>query len=283
MGRQYLREYALTIGNGTEALEIKELRIAFEITKDILGFPNLARIDIYNLNDTSRGKVKDEFTKITFNVGYQNGVKQIFLGDIRNVVHARQGVDFITTIYAADGDRDFRESFTNVTFSEGATVKQIVQEVSKSFSEVTTGILDGLESTKDKLLGTTLSGDSSTILNQLGEDYDFDWSIQDNRLETINKDEAFDDVTVVSSQTGMIGSPSITELGADVKMLLNPRILPNRQIQIQSATPEYELGNLFFRGIKRTLGEGFYKVQKVVHTGDTESNDFFTTVTGRGR
>ena len=281
MSRQYKRKVKLTIGDGINALIVEDLRVKFEISKDLQGYPNLAKIDIFNLNDDSRAKVKDEFSKVIFNAGYEDNVKQLFLGDIRNVIHSRQGVDFITTIYAADGDTDFQGSFVNTSLSEGVKIKDIVDIVVADFKDVVVGELQGLTGERDKLRGVILSGPSKDILNQYGNDYDFDWSVQDGVFETIGKDEAFNDVTTVSSQFGMLGSPSITELGADVRILLNPSILPNRRIKIESSAPQLALGNLYFRDIKKTLGEGFYKVQKVIHTGDTHGNDWYSDITGR--
>ena len=79
----------------------------------------------------------------------------------------------------------------------------------------------------------------------------------------------------------MIGSPTITELGADVRTLMNPRLNPYRAVQITTPDAEINVGNLFFRTKVPTLGTGLFRINKVIHTGDTRGNDWTSAITGR--
>ena len=43
--------------------------------------------------------------------------------------------DLITTIYAGDGDADFQGAFTNISLTDGAKIKEIVNTVVSDRSE----------------------------------------------------------------------------------------------------------------------------------------------------
>jgi hypothetical protein len=284
VARQYKRAYDLTIiPTDGDARVIKDLRINFEITKSILSFPNLCRLNIYNPNEDTLAALQNKFTKIVLNAGYEGDVKLLFKGEVRNVFQNRAGVDRLITVYAGDGERDWQNATFNKTFTENVTISAAIEEVLKSFEEVTVGVVNGLPQVADKLRGQTLSGSSKDILDQFAEEYGFDWSIQDGEviITPVESPLEGDEAVLVNAATGMIGSPTVTEIGADVTTLLNPRMLPNRALQIESVNADIQLGNLFFRDVKRTTAEGTYKIQEVTFKGDSREGDWVSSVKGR--
>ena len=51
MSRQYKRVYELNlISPSGKVVTSKDLKVDFEITKDLFGYPNLGRIALYNLS-----------------------------------------------------------------------------------------------------------------------------------------------------------------------------------------------------------------------------------------
>jgi len=117
-------------------------------------------------------------------------------------------------------------------------------------------------------------------MDQLAEENNFEWNITDEAINIIPKNETIDKTFLITSATGMLGSPTVTEIGADVKMLLNPELIPNGKIKVESITQNISLGDLKFRDINKTIGEGLYKIQKVTHTGDTHDNQWDSSVVG---
>lgn len=284
MARQYKRTYELTATSKTgEVRIIRNLRIIFEITKSVLSFPNLARIEIYNPNSDTISVMQERYSKISLSAGYEGNIKLLFKGEIRNSFETRSDVDKILVIYAGDGERDYQNSVFNKTFTESVSISQAIQEVLDSFEEITIGVIDGLPTGADKLRGQTLSGSSKDILDQFAEEYGFDWSIQDGEViitpleQPITNDEA----VLISAATGMVNSPTITEVGVDVTTLLNPQLLPNRAFKIESLANDIQLGNLFFRSAPKTVGEGVYKIQEVTFKGDTRDGQWLSIVKGR--
>ena len=284
MSRQYKRAYELTIVTKEgDAKVIRELRVNFEITKSVLSFPNLCRLNIYNPNEDTLSLLQNKFTEIIFNAGYEGNIKLLFKGQIRNVFQNRNGTDRIVTLYAGDGEKDWQNATFNKTFTENVSISSAIDEVLKSFKEVTVGTISGIPNVADKVRGQTLSGSSKDILDKFSEEYGFDWSIQDGEIVINPVDQPLegDEAVLISAATGMIGSPTITEIGADVNTLLNPKLLPNRAFKIESANADVQLGNLFFRGVKRTSAEGTYKVQEVTFKGDSREGEWTSMTKGR--
>jgi hypothetical protein len=284
MARQYKRVYNLTIlPTDGEARVISDLRVNFEITKSVLSFPNLCKLVIYNPNEETKSALQKKFTKIILNVGYEGDVRLLFKGEIRNIFQTKSGVDRLITVYAGDGERDWQNAAFNKTFTENVAISSAIEEVLKTFKEVTIGTLNGLPQVADKLRGQTLSGSSKDILDQFADEYGFDWSIQDGEVITtpIESPLEGDEAVLINAATGMLGSPTVTEIGADVSTLLNPRLLPNRAFKIESINSDIQLGNLFFRNVKRTDAEGVYKIQEVTFKGDSREGDWVSSVKGR--
>ena len=284
MARQYKRVYELTvIPPGGEARIIKGLRVNFEITKSILSFPNLARITLYNPNQDTLSALEEKYTRIVLNAGYEGNLRLLFKGDVRNVFQTKTGRDRLLTIYSGDGEKSWQNATFNKTLSENLSIRSAIQEVLKTFSDVNIGTLQGLPQVTDKIRGQVLSGSSKDIMDNFAEEYGFSWSIQDGEIVITPEQQPLegDEAVLVTATTGMIGSPTITEIGVDVTTLLNPRLLPNRGFIIESLNAEVSIGNLFFRNIKPTTAEGLYKIQEVVFRGDSRDGDWLSSVKGR--
>jgi len=284
MARQYKRVYELTvIPPGGEARVIKGLRVNFEITKSILSFPNLARITLYNPNQDTLSALEEKYTRIVLNAGYEGNLRLLFKGDVRNVFQTKTGRDRLLTIYSGDGEKSWQNATFNKTLSENLSIRSAIEEVLKTFSDVNIGTLQGLPQVADKIRGQVLSGSSKDIMDNFAEEYGFSWSIQDGEIIITPEQEPLegDEAVLVTASTGMIGSPTITEIGVDVTTLLNPRLLPNRGFIIESLNADVTIGNLFFRNIKRTSAEGLYKIQEVIFKGDSRDGDWLSSVKGR--
>lgn len=284
MSRQYKRAYELTITSEDGSSKIiKHLRINFEITKTILGFPNLCRLSIYNANNDTLSLLQKEYTKITLNAGYEGNIRLLFKGEVRNIFQNKKGVDKIIDVYAGDGEKDWQNSTFNKTFKETVSMQTIIKDVISSFKELTTGVLEGLPNEADKILGQSISGSSKDVMDMFAKEYGFNWSVQDGEIVTTPIDEPLsgNQAVLINSVTGMIGSPTITIVGADVTTLLNPKLLPNKAFKIESINANVQLGNLFFRDVKRTTAEGTYKIQEVIFKGDSREGDWLSSVKGK--
>ena len=283
MGLQFKRNYELNLTSPDgKVVTSRDLRIVFEVTKDLFGYPNLATISLYNLSLQRISQITEEFTGVELKAGYQGVNTLLFKGDVRNIVNRRDGTDTITEFFAGDGERKIRETKFSKTFASGTSVKQMVLDMAGSFG-IPKAKMDGLDVSRATLNGASFSGSTKDLLDKLGDDYGFYWSIQDGQFVTQGRD-SYDESNrkiIITRSTGMIGSPSITELGADVRTLLNPEYQPYRLIEIKSPNAEIKVGNLFFRKNPPTLGSGLFRINKVTHKGDSRGNEWSSSIVGR--
>lgn len=284
MSRQFKRAYDLTIiPVSGESRVIRELKIRFEITKSVLSFPNLAKLVIFNPSKATIDALEGKFTKVILNAGYEGNIRLLFKGEVRNAFQGKTSTDRTITVFAGDGQRDWQNASFNKTFTENVSISAAIDEVLKTFKDSVIGALEGIPTIADKLRGQTLSGSSKDIMDQFADEYGFTWSIQDGEVITTPDAQPLEgtEAVLVTSATGMIGSPIVTEIGADVTTLLNPRLFPNSAFKIESVNADIQLGNLFFRNIPRSNAEGTYKIQEVSFRGDSREGDWLSSVKGR--
>lgn len=140
MSRKYLRSATVIIGNQNSvntpnALKITDLRILFNLEKDIFGLPNIGKVSIYNLSPASRAKIENEYIKLILIAGYKGNEKVLFTGDILYIYHRRDGQgNVVTEFFMGDGFRSYSGSFFNKTLAPNVSKKEIFDSVANSFN-----------------------------------------------------------------------------------------------------------------------------------------------------
>jgi len=275
---QFLRSAEIIIGDNTTGKSIKDLRIIIEVIKEALATPNQCTVQIYNLSQSSRAQIQNEFTRIIVKAGYNKKLSIIFRGDIRQVTHDVKDADIITTIKSGDGDQAWQQSVASVTIGGGVGLQDTVTTLSGTFNGVGKGVLKGLDQPKVSDEDLVYSGATKDTLDHLSDTYKFDWWIQDNNFETAPRGGAVNEqgaAILISASTGMIGSPAITESGLNVKTLFNPDFFVGRYVKIVSKVSTTLTDN---RQNKNTQGQGYYIIKKVTHNFDTRGDDGSTTL-----
>lgn len=284
MVQQYLRSYNLFINPVGENAprEISKLKIEFEIIKSTIKYPNTAMITITNPNQNTIAALSEKDTEVTLNVGYGTELSLIFFGKIVNVINTATSIERTVTIYARDGIQDWETAVFNKTFESTVSPKEVFDEVVKSFKEVFVAGTVELPKSFDNLRGMTLSGATKDVMQKILDKFNLNWSIQDNQLIVRDELQKFEtqNAVVISPETGMINSPAVTEVGADVTTLLNPQLLPYKVFNITSSNAEVTFGNLLFREVPRTSGEGYYWIREVKFTGNSRQGDWHSEVIG---
>ncbi|NMY77685.1 hypothetical protein HBO01_03205 [Pseudomonas rhodesiae] len=288
----FLRNYRLKIGRstGSRVYEMRPsetnpaqdgLRITFQVTHFAGGAFSIAEITIYNvsryaerqmLGDGSTGKY--EF--ISLEAGYDGLFGSIFVGQITNVqLHledggATRGIRFFCKSSAKERD----QNLINLTLSPETDPVQIIEACADSFgAEIQFyGDFSGL---KRRSRGTVLQGSPTACMNELGETFAFDWMVENGAIKIIKRDFALDNqVYVISSGTGMIGSPVVSDTEVGIRYTLNPKIKLGDTIKLESMAPRFEFSGAFFYDIPRTIGEGYYKVYSLVFAGDSHGDQW---------
>lgn len=264
MASLYDRELTLQVGT----LGITGLRVSFRVTRTLFSEPNTAEISVWNLSENSRAQVQVRGTRISLSAGYRGTSEVLFSGNIRKATTTRVGADVVTRIQAGDGETAYRTARVNESLAPGTTVADALSTLGKSL-----GI--GLGNVKEKASeggwrgkltewtnGLTLSGKSSEELDKLTRSLGLEWSIQDGELQVLRSGERNRDAAVLlTSDSGLIGSPEVGDLGVvNVTSLLQPGLRPGRAVDLRSE---------FLRGL--------YRVQKVTHSGDTHGAAWHST------
>lgn len=269
-------------------IEIRDLKIVFNIEKNLVGYPNKANIKIHNLNENSRNRIKEEGINLELYAGYEDtNVSLIFSGDIINVVHQKIGTEWITEIFAGDGTRVLNTATINKTFAAGVDTEQIYNDLTKQLDGVTKGITQGLKNCltgkRSLLRALQLSGNVKDWLDKISIDCGFEYSLNDGVIETTQKGAPLSDVPpiVINQSSGMIGSPERTEVGINVKNLLLPELKLARTIRVESISQRLNIGNLFFREIEPIRNQGVYRIDKIIHLGDNRGNQWESNIFAR--
>jgi len=280
--RQYLRKVRLQAGGSGGSISINaggtnlhDLTIGFTVDKGISSAQNSAEIEIWNLAEANRNALGKELDDITLEAGYLppeggGNVGIIFKGQIRDVMHRRDGPDIVTTLSCGEGDKAVRRASIAKTYPKGTPVETVVEDIYAQFEAE--GIDRGEWKFPDELppfkRPYTVCGGCKRELDLLGRGKGFYWSIQNGVMEIIPGDGYIGGVVILSPQTGLVDTPTITDNGVKAKALLNPEIRPNRRVQIKSETLEMNAEG------------GEYRVSGCTYAGDNRTGDFTVSITG---
>ena len=264
------------------------LRVSFNVEKSLVGYPNLANIKIYNLAESSRNLIAEKNLKVQLFAGHEDsGVPLLIDGDIINVVHQYFAPDWVSEIFAGDGVKILAQSTINKTLPAGSTMAQVYDELISQMSGITKGITEGLQnclSGKRSLLRELqLSGNIKDWLDTISKNCGFEYSVNNGVIETTPTGTPLSDVppVIINQKSGMIGSPERTEVGVNVKNLLLPDLKLARTIKIESVSEKINAGNLFFKKVPPIRNQGVYRIDKLIHIGDTHENLWETNISAR--
>lgn len=278
---QYLRKVRASFNGGLiinpGPVSTHEIKIEFSISKGISSSPNSAEIKLYNLAETTRNGMGKEFDAITLEAGYMppgesGNVGIIFKGAVRDVEHKREGTNIITTIACGDGDAAFRRATISKSYPAGTPVKDVIDDIAKQMEAK--GLSRGEFKYPEALEGKTFKrpyaacGSCVRELDTIGRGNGFYWSSQNETLELVPSDGFVGTVALITPETGMIGTPAITDNGVRVSALLNPEIRPNRRVQIKSQT------------LEMNAADGMYRVSECTYSGDNYTGEFKVDITG---
>ena len=280
--RQYLRKVRLQAGGSGGSISINpggislhEIKIKFSVSKGVSSTQNSAEISIWNLAEKSRNALGKELDNVTLEAGYLppeggGNVGIIFKGQIRDVEHKRDGADIITTISCGDGDKAIRNAVLGKTYPKGTPVKDVVEDLYKELEAqgIDRGEWKFPDDLPDFKRPYTVCGTCKRELDTLSRGRDFYWSLQNETMEIIPGNGFIGGIVLLSPETGLIDTPTITDNGVKAKALLNPEIRPNRRVRIESQTLEMNAEN------------GEYRVSECTFAGDNREGDFTVSLTG---
>lgn len=238
----------LTVDTEQDRRIFSDFRIAFEIEKTSESNHNKGKIEIYNLNETSRGLITSIKPNVILEIGYKSlpetiggamatkPLKEIVCkGNCTKVYSEKRGIDFVTVFEFGDGATALYNATLDKSYAANIDSKVIVNELIDSLG-VVRGVVDQTISKVFKK-GYVASGPSKDQLDNLAKQMGYEWSIQDGELQFLQKNKGTnEDAILLSPENGLLATPIRKDKGIELKCLLNPQIRPGRKIVLESRT-----------------------------------------------
>ena len=236
-GRYWLTTaYLVIVFNGEEIRYDKRdddgrmLAVDFDVKHTASKEPSVGNFGIYNLAESTRKRIASDAIGLRFYGGYEGNEKLLYSGSIERVINRRQGGDYITEIRCGDGYREFTQSVTSKTYASGVSKEQVINDIA---ADMGLAVRTTVEGAKGVLTGAkTLDGLSKDVLSEIVPD----WSITDNEIVITGGAlvPLSNVASVISSDTGLLESPTITEKGVNIKAQIDPDIRPRNLLDVRS-------------------------------------------------
>lgn len=290
--------------SGGKGILIEYLRFSFRIEKTLSETLNNSTLKIYNLNRDSRRLVEMPNNAVILRAGYSQDVGPVtcFVGIIRRSLTSRDGVDWVTEFELDDGMIAYRDSKFSVSFPPGSTGGTVLNGIATKFGLPVRPLPPEI-SNKTYPQGFSFVGRTREAMSKVCQYLGCEWSIQNQEIQVLKKGGALKRTAIViSGETGMIGSPSLESKTMSDKAAAKKGISTNTSgvIKRNKETESGEIKERFeIQGYKvkcllqpslepgdivKLEAEGvdnFFKIEKLVHVGDTFGKDWYSELSLR--
>lgn len=284
---QFGRVFKLLVSDAKgESLDLSNLRVKFAIKKSSAETPNVADIRVYNVDLEFAQLIKKQFTKVIMQAGYVANFGVIFSGNVKQIIIGRESAtDTYVDIIAGDGDQAYNFAIVNTTLAKGSSQADHLNAATAAMTTqgTTAGFTSALPTTKLPR-GKVMFGTARDHIRTIADSSGCSWSIQDEQIEFVKQTTYLPGTAVVlTSKTGIVGTPQQTNQGVNLKCLLNPKIKSGRRIQIDNKSIEQLKINFAVPGSPANLpapltADGVYYVLVVEHSGDTRGVEWYSNL-----
>jgi len=259
---------AFVLFNRTRRIE--NLRLVFNVERAAGDFYAKLYLRIYNLAheeyEFAHGDTIELFA------GYENNVSRIFYGSVTNARTYREGVDDVTEIYAADNINPV-DRVINKSYRKQTSLKAIIRDVAEE-AEVQVAKLAFEDENINGIL--VLAEPFMHIMRKLARSFGLQWYLYDFALY-VYRQKLQSPVLEFSANTGLLETPVLTEVGVNVKTLLEPSVKAGDTFNVVSLGVQ-DNRNLY--SIERTVKLPTQVVQSVSHDGDTHGDIWYSQIEG---
>lgn len=284
----FRRYYRLEIGSAAETLRLEgaagnngdPAQIRFTVTQTPNAHRSYAEITVYGLAKATRDKAYRRFDRVKLEAGYEERHGTIFVGQIENVEIGREGPDSFIKLFAQSAVEQWPRAYVHQSWGPNTPGKDIVEDVAEAYN-LPVEFIGDFSALPRAVRGRTISRSARSALNELGRNYGFSWSIENERVVLARDGNsrqggAFE----YSALTGLVGTPQITQAGIDIEVLLDPRIRPFNEFEVRAETGELTFNGVYYQRFPRTLGTGQYRAISMTHEGDFYGDTWTTSIEG---
>lgn len=287
----------------SDGIDLSEMHITFRVLAPDSSTPKNAIIRVFNLSDGAPDQagrptkntvaaLKNQYGRVVLQAGYENGpFGVIFDGTIKQVRNGRlNATDTFCDIYAGDGDIALSNAVVAASIAAGKNNPQgragVIGQALSAYGvtldptqlSATGGIIPR---------GKVLFGMARDLMRSLANDQQVSWHVENGKVIIVPLTSYLPgEAIVLTSRSGMIEIPDITEDGIHVKALLNPKIRVGGLLKIDNASintvtvreqgfPNFASVNFF----ANESADGTYKTLVIEHEGDTRGEPWWTNMT----
>jgi len=262
------RKYEIRV----DTIKFTDLDISVNVTKTLEPEPNTCDLIIYNLNEQHQDQLSSISggPAVEIQVGYEDGMGRIYLGQLRDVTSYRDGNNWITELHSGDAERDLGEARINKSYGKGTQLDKIVKDMignlTSSAGNAAKALLSGnlAEAGRQFVNGVTLSGSVRKELDRILKSAGKEWSIQDGEVQIIDLGVCLPGPSIrIDSTHGLIGSPTISSDGLlKFRTLMNHMITPGRALEAES----------------KRVKKAFYRAERCEYLGDSNEQNWYVDV-----
>jgi hypothetical protein len=260
------------IGTGSD----KSLRVQFNVQKTLAGAPNKVQVNITGLKEATRRRVQSGLTSVSVSAGYERGpeasMRELAKGGVLSCLPRGTLPDIITEINALDGFAGRAQGTYRKSFSGPVPVRDVVLDVARSMPGI---IVSESTITVQGTLGPrggTFAGASADILDELGDQWGFSWSVQNGVFQALDDDRSLSRIILASWRDGSLldvqptlTGPEQVQTAIEARLRLDARVDPGVQVRIESK-------------VNSSLN-GLYPVHTCESAGDTHGELWETKIT----
>jgi hypothetical protein len=289
------RKYKIIISDKKtgKGWDVSNLRCVFSTTKITLQVLNLSIVHVFNLSPATESSIIKEGNRLTIEAGYDGEVTNnadgtttvkesqygsIYDGDIIQVIRTKDNnLDYDLLLVCMDGEILMNNKFVFKSLAQNSSPRDIVDAVCTE-AGIEQGRISG-DLNKTKLpRGKVLFGQPRDILRPLAYDNNGTFWIESDKLfldkfTDVPKDAAI----VLTPKTGLIGYPTQTDKGVEIKCLLDPRMKLKGLVKIDNS--EVRLYQASVGALITPLDkDGEYQIIQLTHSGDTRGDEWYTSM-----
>ena len=279
--RNFGRVVEVDIETDREKIEIRNLKIVFDVQDQVGDEPAQGRIVVYNLNPDHRAAVRFEKLKslnkfggeLILRAGYIDQIKELYRGTIISAVNTKNGPDWMTEILVVP---EIARLLTAIVtrkqpYATGTPKSSIFFDIVNDLNIP----ISNPEKTKVlEILGNaaikkpwTIFGSAVDVLNKLSKQWKEMVNVRyyGNKVSGLVAGESVNTVPVKINRGNLVGSVEVIDGGVRFKTQLNGELNLHKLVDVESET------------VDDLTTSGKYVTQNVNHRGDNRQGDFFTS------
>jgi hypothetical protein len=314
-GRRYNLQVVIPNSDGTgktvititdSSWEPEALRITFDVITSWWTTPWYADISIYNLDETTTAQLLSptyqQGMEVILSAGYQAGQTYgvIWDGFVLQPLWERENqTDFKLTLHCMNWLGAVSSNWLNLMWPANVQQQKVVADIAaKSFHPIGVGNITSTLTNKSLPRGKVAFGNTGKPLAEIARDNNLQWWLGPKGLlnftglsGTAGQTTPIDSTNPIvcappnsnsASDSAIIGTPVQTQLGLDLRLLLDARV----QVKIPCMTVKVD--NSSIRQLLYQAGQnpgllnqdGVYAVIGARYHGDTRGNEWYTDVSG---